>query len=31
VLDGPPPRPLDKYTDFRVSEEGILEVLFKAG
>jgi Rieske Fe-S protein len=31
VLDGPPPRPLDKYTDFRVSEEGVLEVLFKAG
>jgi Rieske Fe-S protein len=31
VLDGPPPRPLDKYTEFRVSEEGILEVLFKAG
>jgi Rieske Fe-S protein len=31
VLDGPPPRPLDKYTDFRVTEDGILEILFKAG
>jgi len=31
VLDGPPPRPLDTYTDFRVSEDGILEILFKAG
>lgn len=31
VLDGPPPRPLDRYTDFRTTEEGVLEILFKAG
>lgn len=31
VLGGPPPRPLDRYTDFRVSEDGVLELLFKAG
>lgn len=31
VLDGPPPRPLDRYSDFRVSEDGVLEIFFKAG
>ena len=31
VLDGPPPRPLERYTDFRTSADGILEILFKAG
>lgn len=31
VLDGPPPRPLDRYTDFRTTEDGVLEILFKAG
>jgi menaquinol-cytochrome c reductase iron-sulfur subunit len=31
VLGGPPPRPLDQYTDFRVTEDGTLEILFKAG
>jgi menaquinol-cytochrome c reductase iron-sulfur subunit len=31
VLGGPPPRPLDRYTDFRVSADGTLEILFKAG
>ncbi len=28
VLSGPPPRPLDRYTDVRVSEDGTLEILF---
>jgi menaquinol-cytochrome c reductase iron-sulfur subunit len=31
VLDGPPPRPLDTYTEFRVNADGILEIFFKAG
>jgi menaquinol-cytochrome c reductase iron-sulfur subunit len=26
VLDGPPPRPLDRYKEHRVTEEGILEI-----
>lgn len=29
VLDGPPPRPLDRYTEFRVSEDGMLEIFYK--
>jgi menaquinol-cytochrome c reductase iron-sulfur subunit len=29
VLGGPPPRPLDRYEEFRVTEEGVLEILFK--
>jgi menaquinol-cytochrome c reductase iron-sulfur subunit len=29
VLDGPPPRPLDRYTDFRVDESGNLQIFFK--
>jgi Rieske Fe-S protein len=31
VLDGPPPRPLDRYEEFRVTEEGILEIFYKEG
>ena len=30
VLDGPPPRPLDQFSEFRVTD-GILEIFFKAG
>ena len=30
VLGGPPPRPLDRFTEFRVSDDGILEILYKA-
>jgi Rieske Fe-S protein len=29
VLAGPPPRPLDRYTDFRVNEQGVLEIFYK--
>jgi len=29
VLGGPPPRPLDRYTDFRVTEEDVLEIFYK--
>lgn len=28
VLAGPPPRPLDRYDQFRLSEEGVLEILY---
>ncbi len=31
VLGGPPPRPLDSYTEFRVSAEGVLEIFYKEG
>ena len=31
VLDGPPPRPLDTYAEFRLSEDGHVEILSKAG
>jgi len=31
VLDGPPPRPLDRYTEFRTTDAGVLELFFKAG
>ena len=31
VLDGPPPRPLDRYAEFRVTVEGILEIFYKEG
>jgi len=31
VLDGPPPRPLDRYAEFRVSADGILEIFYKEG
>jgi Rieske Fe-S protein len=30
VLGGPPPRPLDRYSDFRVTADGILEIFYKA-
>jgi len=30
VLDGPPPRPLDRFTEFRVTE-GVLEIFYKEG
>lgn len=30
VLDGPPPRPLDRFSEFRVTD-GMLEIFFKAG
>ena len=29
VLAGPPPRPLDSYAEFRVTEEGVLEIFYK--
>jgi Rieske Fe-S protein len=28
VLDGPPPRPLERYTEFRLSEDGSLEIFY---
>ena len=31
VLDGPPPRPLDRYADFRLTEDGVLEIFVKEG
>jgi menaquinol-cytochrome c reductase iron-sulfur subunit len=31
VLGGPPPRPLDKFEDFRLTEDGRIEILSKAG
>lgn len=31
VLDGPPPRPLDRYAEFRVNEEGMLEIFYQEG
>ena len=29
VLGGPPPRPLDRYDEFRLTVEGVLEIFFK--
>ena len=29
VLDGPPPHPLHRYTEFRVSDDGTLEIFYK--
>ena len=29
VLGGPPPRPLDRYGEFRVSDDGVLEIFYK--
>ena len=29
VLDGPPPRPLDRFSDFRVTDDGVLEIFYK--
>jgi len=31
VLGGPPPRPLDRYADFRLTADGSLELFYKAG
>jgi Rieske Fe-S protein len=31
VLGGPPPRPLDRFTEFRVSTDNILEIFYKEG
>jgi len=29
VLDGPPPRPLDRYADFRLTDDDVLEIFYK--
>jgi cytochrome b6-f complex iron-sulfur subunit len=29
VLDGPPPRALDRFSEFRVTDEGVLEIFYK--
>ncbi len=29
VLAGPPPRPLDRYGEFRVTDAGVLEIFYK--
>ena len=29
VLGGPPPRPLDRYADYRVTDDGSLEIFYK--
>jgi menaquinol-cytochrome c reductase iron-sulfur subunit len=29
VLGGPPPRPLDRYAQFRVTDDGVLEIFYK--
>ncbi len=29
VLGGPPPRPLDRFSEFRVSADGVLEIFYK--
>jgi Rieske Fe-S protein len=31
VVDGPPPRPMDRFDTFRVTEDGFLEIFVKAG
>ncbi len=31
VLGGPPPRPLDQFTDFQVTQDGILQIFYKEG
>lgn len=31
VLGGPPPRPLDVYAQYRLTEDGTIEIFFKAG
>jgi menaquinol-cytochrome c reductase iron-sulfur subunit len=31
VLDGPPPKPLNQYTDFKVDNDGTLQIFFKEG
>ena len=30
VLDGPPPRPLDRYQEHRVTQDGVLQVFYQA-
>ena len=30
VLGGPPPRPLERYEEYRVTEDGILEIYYQA-
>ena len=29
VLGGPPPRPLDRFTEFRLNDDGVLEIFYK--
>lgn len=29
VLDGPPPRPLEVFNEFRVTDDGVLEIFYK--
>ena len=29
VLGGPPPRPLDRYDEFHLTEDGVLEIFFR--
>ena len=31
VLDGPPPRPLDVFDEFRLTDDGTLEIFYKEG
>jgi len=31
VLDGPPPKPLNKFEEFRITEDGTLEIFYKEG
>ena len=31
VLDGPPPRPLDRFEKFQVTEDGNIEIFYKEG
>jgi len=31
VLDGPPPRPLDRYEEYRVTDEGVVEIHYQEG
>ena len=31
VLGGPPPRPLDHFSEFRVTGDGVLEIFYKEG
>lgn len=28
VIDGPPPRPLDRFAEFRITEDGMLEIFY---
>ncbi len=31
VVNGPPPRPLDVFSEYRLTEDGAIEIFFKAG